>query len=839
MNTTRVNLDSRWQVQALVPAEANPALRLPQMPAEVPGCIHLDLQRAGIVPDPFNRLYERTVAWVDDTDWIYQTTFRLDSMPDGDVYFHFLGLDTIAEISLNGHDLGRTDNMFVDHEFDIRSLVQPGENTLAVSFRSARRVGRERLAEWAQRHEAPPVDAFLWDARSFVRKAQYMFGWDWGPVLISCGIWRPIELVHVPIARILRWHYDVSFDQRRAVVRIEVNVERAAGAYDAPLSVLATIAGAEPAEVRVPAGAGELALAIEIHLANPRRWSPHDPALYSLDLHMLSGQTEIDSRQARIGLRTIELLRKPDPDGNGEGFVFLINGEPLFCKGANWIPADSFPSRSYEDPGRLRPLLEAAREEGCNMLRVWGGGMYESDAFYDLCDELGILVWQDFPYACAYYPDDALTLQSAGDEARKAVRRLRVHPSLALWCGNNENYPMFVDDWHGLKPPRFLGEAIYESVLPQIVAEENPATPYWPGSAYGGKDPNSADYGDRHNWDVWHGEGVEGGDWTHYTEDRSRFCSEFGFASSCGLAAWNSCLAPADRRPDSLAVRWHDKTLKPDEVYIGYIERHLPPVRSLVDLVYYSQINQAEAMRCGVEHYRRIKGRCWGTLIWQLNDCWPVQSWSMIDSLGERKAAHYAAKRFYAPVLLSAVRHPDLVEIHLTSDLGVPLSGEVVVRLVYFDGTVLREERTPVSLRGNATGIAGYLSLAGLGVDCRDIYVHAVLRSGDPSIDAEAVSFLAEPRDLRLPDPQIHVTINDSARGQAVTLEARRFAAYVWLTAPDLPGLHWSDNFFHLRAGESRTVIVTLPDHADIRDLGRTLTVRTLNDSLPFARGDV
>ncbi|MBV9278757.1 MAG: glycoside hydrolase family 2 protein, partial [Chloroflexi bacterium] len=699
------------------------------------------------------------------------------------------------------------------------------------TFRSARRVGLERHAAWSAEHESMPSNHFLWSARSFVRKAQYMFGWDWGPILISCGIWRPVELVGVPTARLLDWRYDVRFDHGRAVVRVETAVERSSEAPDVPLTLVAACEGAAEARAEVPHGSGHVQVSLTLEIEQPRRWSPGDPHLYPLAQTLRSGDEVADERQARIGLRTIELIHEPDPDGQGEGFLFRVNGEDHFCRGANWIPADSFPARAYEDEARLRPLLTAAREAGFTMLRVWGGGLCESEVFYDLCDELGLLVWQDFPYACAYYPDDARALEVAAAEATAAVRRLRVHPSLALWCGNNENQQMFHDNWRGLNPPRFLGQAIYDAVLPEVVAREDPGRPYWPGSAYGGANPNSPDFGDRHNWSVWHGQGVEGGDWPHYAEDRARFCSEFGFASSCGPATWDTCLAPSDRAPTSPAVLWHKKTGKPYDVYLGYIERHFPPVRSLDDLIYYSQLNQAEAMRFGVEHYRRLKGRCWGTLIWQLNDCWPVQSWSMIDYLGNRKAVYYAARRFYAPVLLSPIRQGGALEVHLVNDLLAPVSGQLTLRLASFDGTIVQEETASVSLGANGAGGVTRLSLRDIPVDPRDLYVQASLSSGERQACVDAITFLAEPKDLRLPDPQLQTAVEETDQGPAVTLQTDRFAAYVWLAAPGLGRVQWADNFFHLLPGQQHTVPVIHPPGISVEEMRERLKVRILNPS--------
>lgn len=827
MKTTRTRIDSGWTVRPLPLPDMNPALELPPLPAQVPGQVHLDLHRAGVIPDPFYRLQERDVAWVDDTDWVYETVFHVDEVPDADVLLSFLGLDTIAAIHVNGEQVGAADNMFVPHEFSIHPLLRPGENTLQVTFRSARRVGRERHAAWSREHDSMPAHYFLWDARSFVRKAQYMFGWDWGPILISCGIWRPVELVTVPAARLLDWSYRPSLSEKGASIDVEVAVERAS-ARPGPLSVTVEVGG-RSATAALPAEEGRVCVSLTLAIDDPQLWSPENPVLYDLRLTVESGETLIDERQVRIGLRTVQLIRERDADGSGEGFLFRLNGENLFCRGANWIPADSFPARSYDNRDRLHALLFAAKEAGFNMLRVWGGGMYESDTFYDLCDELGILVWQDFPYACAYYPDDPGSLSVAAAEATAAVRRLRVHPSLALWCGNNENQEMFHDNWRGLNPPHFLGQAIYDTVLPRVVEEEDGSTPYWPGSSFGGENPSSQDIGDRHNWDVWHAKGESDGDWPNYARDRARFCSEFGFASSCSTAAWDTCLAPSDRSPTSPAVRWHDKTAKPYDIYLGYIERHFPSVRTLDDLVYYSQLNQAEAMKFGVEHYRRLKGRCWGTLIWQINDCWPVQSWSMIDSVGERKAVYYAAKHFYAPVLLSLVRDGEGFDVHLVNDRLEPVSGQVTLRLARFDGTILDEGTESVSVARNGAAKVARISLHGTPADSPDVYAHASLVTDDPRSCVENLAFLVEPRELRLPTPEVRTTVRETDRGPAVTLQAENFAAYVRLMAAGLEPLEWSDNFLHLLPGRSYTVTLGQGDTLDADTLRDHLQVRSFS----------
>ncbi len=848
--TQTQTLDTGWRVRE-VPPEGLPAHNtLPWLPATVPGCVHTDLMHAGVIPDPFVRLNEHGVAWVDERDWVYETTFTVDGPPPAHAFLKFHGLDTVAEIVLNGAVLGTTENMFFAHEFPVGGLLNPGENTLQVTFRAAMRVGAERQAAWdAEGNDTLPYHWDNWNARAFVRKAQYQYGWDWGPVLRGCGIWQPVELITVPVARITDWKHSVEFtEDGKAVVTVTVDVERMPGEentplhFDALLEKVGTPYGTNPPWVQagnrvVPTGEGIVTVSGVLTPTVTERWQPNgsgEAPLYNLSpfLTIPGRDGFVDSgKRAKIGLRTVALIHEPDADGKGEGFKFRVNGADLFIKGANWIPDHAFPSEITAE--RLFERIKQAADAGMNMLRVWGGGFYESDDFYKLCDEMGILVWQDFTYGCSYYPDTGHYADLARAEATAAVKRIRHHASLALWCGNNENQMMYDGNWTGTRPPRLLGDPLYLEVLPEMLAAEDPQTPYWPGSPYGGPDgnSNSADFGDCHNWDVWHGRG----DWVHYVENDSRFCSEFGFAAAPGMAAWDTCLALEDKTPDSAAVRWHDKTRKGYDTYLGYIALHFPALQTLEDLTYYSQCNQAEALKCGVEHYRRRKGRNWGTLFWQLNDCWPVQSWAVIDSEGEPRAAYYAAKRFYAPVLLSLVQDGDSVTAHVVNDTLLPLSGSVTLTVSTFDGDTLSEETASVSVDANAAASGPVFSLSAAAGRERDVFVHVRFTADDPAAVAENFLLLAEPKDLRLPAPGLTHSVADAGDDAlTITLTASRFAPYVWLRRTDsviLEGL--SDNFFHLRPGEARTLRLRRP--ADLWDhpfpaeaLRARLTVRTL-----------
>ena len=828
--TTVLPLNTGWRFTEVRPPGLSPNTALPWMPATVPGHVHDDLARAGVISDPFSRMQERGVGWVDEADWVYENTFTLET-PPANAFLRFEGLDTIAEIELNGEPLASTDNMFVEHEFAAGGRLKAGENTLRVTFRSALRVGRERRAAYAETGEdrlEPHRD--VWGPRSFVRKAQYMYGWDWGPELVSCGIWKGVSLVSVPVARITDWKYDTVFNEDgSATVNFEVTVERAPGQDDTPLTVEADpqFQGAGRSTTIVPTGARTTTATLTLSLADPPLWEPIGNGKRNntgLALTLKSGDARVDHYGAYVGLRTMALIREPDKDGKGESFKFRVNGKDVFIKGANWIPAHSFPSRSEVEEGdpQILRLLGRAKLAGINMLRVWGGGVYESDQFYTLCDRMGILVWQDFPYACAHYPDTGEYAEAARAEAVKAVRRLRNHPSLALWCGNNENQWLSAD-WPKSTPnARVLGSHLYDEVLPEVVRQEDPSTPYWPSSPFGGDEPNSQDCGDRHDWDVWHG----GGDYTKYLTDNSRFVSEFGFASSCGLKAWDSCLAPEDKHPYSNAVKWHFKTGIDYEKYIGFTAEHFPEPRTLEDLVYYTQLNQAEALKCGVEHWRRHKGRCWGTIVWQLEDCWPVQSWAVIDSAGEPKAAYYGMKRFYAPVLISLVRDGDVVRAHLTNDTNEPIKGKVTVRVETFRGERMEKETAIAFIPANGTAEVDAVNIVCAEGREDEVYVYARFRPEDDGPQAENYMFLAEPKDLHIADPSLTVEVSEKAGKFVVSLSAKRFTPYIWLRLTGDEVGEWSDNHFHLRPGKETTV--TLTTGLSLEEVRSRLVVRHL-----------
>jgi beta-mannosidase len=621
--------------------------------ATVPGHVHLDLADAGIIANPFERLHELGCQWVDEASWHYRTQFEFaqDPLLPRRV-LRFEGLDTVCRLYLNGKSIGFSDNMFVALEIDVSNDLVAGRNELLIEFDSAEQIGRQRRERYFLDEGLSSTTA-RFEPRAFVRKAQYMFGWDWGPRLVSVGIWQPLALVEYAM-RILH----VAVVQRHTgdgAVEIEFRSEREGSG-----EIYHFVEGfAEPIRD------GET-----LRIEEPRLWWPSTmgrPDLYRVTSVLANSRPRslsdiegaFDIREQRIGLRTLELVR--ERDAHGESFRFTINGHELYALGANWIPDDSFPSRI--DRERLRRQLLRARDLEMNMLRVWGGGLYETDDFYDLCDELGLLVWQDFPYACSYYPDDEAACDAARREASLAVRRLRNHACLAIWCGNNENQTMRDCAWDGatLHPERYHGERLYDGVLPEVLAELDPGRAYIASSPHGKDRANGGRDGDQHFWDVWHGRG----DWKHYLDSDARFCSEFGFASAPGREVWHTI----DPRNDLVSAplrdrtaQWHDKTGKGYAAFVGFVELHYPKHERLEDWYYYSQLNQRDALRFGIEHYRRSEF-CRGALIWQFNDCWPVQSWAVIDSAFRYKAAAFELRRLYAPLLASLERIGDVVRL--------------------------------------------------------------------------------------------------------------------------------------------------------------------------------
>ena len=817
----------KWKLDDYAPGEGRAAGAFEEnfdhtgwLDADVPGDVHTALISAGRIEDPFYDRNEEKCAWIEDREWWYRTTFQSPEEPlqaDERMRLVLHGLDTFATVWLNGEELGRHQNMFREAVFDVSTSLRPGENTLAVLFdRPLDHVGDEHPDQWGRNPE-----------RVSMRKAQFGFGWDWGPRLPTVGIWRPVELRRERRAHIRGVHFhtlEVDPTGGRAAVAVRAEAERFAteGRIEASITLTA------PDGERVSEGSltldGEgpdLAGTAYITVENPNLWWTHDlgqPALYGLKLDLRQEGDVLDSHESKVGIRTLELDQSPDPDEPGTRFFrFVLNGVPIFARGADLVPAHSFvgaiPHSRYEN------LISAARGANMNMLRVWGGGIYEHDAFYDLCDSLGLLVWQDFMFACAVYPEEpASFVAEVEEEARYQVRRLRSHPCLALLCGNNENQWIHDRTYWDRDDTTVPGALYYDEILPRVVAELDGRTPYWPGSPFGGDDHNDRRQGNVHNWEVWHGNvprqfgeeserdnAPESVSFLRYAEDLGRFISEFGMHASPVPETLHRTIPEDQLYHHSPSMDHHNKDdpkNKGDNLMLTVTG--LPG--DLDEYVDFSMISQAEGLKFALEHFRRRKPHCSGTLFWQLNDCWPVLSWSVLDYNGFGKAGYYYARRAYSPLLASFQALPDgSIELWLTNDTLSEIWDDVTVRLATFDGEKIWEEDHSVNVPPNAGRPAARWTAAQV-AGSPDRYLSV---SSNQERFPFNRHFFAAIKDLERGPVEPVVEISSRGGHQLVVrLGAPAYAYFVHLEVPH-EATHFSDNYFDLVPGEERTISVT------------------------------
>ena len=819
---TWIPLDGPWTLSA--PGE-------PDRPATVPGSVHTALLAAGRIPDPFVGDAERHLQWVGERDWTYRRTF--DVAPEvaaaAGVRLRAEGLDTLGTVRLNGQVLGAVDNMNRTWRWDVAGVLRAGENTIEVAFRSplsemAERTAERALPEWRGALEP--------DGRGYVRKAPCTFGWDWGPVLVTQGIWRSIGLEVVPVARLADVHVRQTHRAGRVELSIGCTVECVRDAALAVRCVVSHSGGDVARSSPVPVGGLSHAATVELAVDAPELWWPNGMGahpLYTVRVELEADGVGVDVWTRDIGLRTLRLVRQPD--AWGESFHFEANGVPFFAKGANWIPADALVTRVT--PEQTDALLQSAAEAHFNMVRVWGGGVYETDAFYDACDRLGLCVWQDFMFACSAYPsDDDAFLASVRAEAEDAVRRIRHHAALALWCGNNEIEQGLVGDaWTGDTMAWSDYDRLFNGLLPEVAAALDPDTDYWPGSPHSPgrrEDFNDPTRGDAHLWDVWHGK--QPFEW--YRTCEHRFCSEFGFQSFPELRTVEAYTEPADRNVTSYVMECHQRSPPGNALILHYLLDWFRLPTDFAQTLRLSQVLQGLAMQYAVEHWRRSMPRGMGTLYWQLNDCWPVASWASIDYFGRWKALHHLARRFYAPLLVSGVEDGPRVTLHVTSDRRQPVQGEVAWTLTDLDGAVVREGRQPVEAAPGANTEAGTLDFAAEveAHTARGLILWIELAVGGETVARNLVLF-ARPKHLALREPGIAWTVEAGAPGTArVTLAAERPA--LWATVELADADAWtSDNVLHLRPGAPQTIELRVPDGLTLRDVQARVRVQSLVDT--------
>lgn len=700
---------------------------------KVPGSVQADLIERNLLPHPYVGKNELKFRNLEERNWTYEREFTIDRIDEKMKYeLVFEGIDTVARIFLNGIFVGETMNMFMEYRFDVKDKLKVGSNILRVEMVSPVRYAKILENNFGR------LKLHSNTFRVYIRKAQYSFGWDWGPRIPVVGIWKD---VYIDV------HEDGELFGSTAYILDE----------DGPIHLTGYVRGIADdlekyvVEVRID---GEEKLMIPLKMEGNRHrfdgildeklelWYPRDlgePVLHEFEFNLLKEGKLIHSEKKKIGLRTVRVVR--EDDGEGESFIFEVNGEKIFTKGANWIPADSILSwlrdEDYEN------LVRMAHDANMNMLRVWGGGIYESDVFYNMCDELGIMVWQDFMFACAEYPDHLEWFRKlVNEEAEQIVIKLRHHPSIVLWCGNNENNWGF-DEWgfdtkvDGIN----LGNRLYLNDFPKICSREDPSTPYWPSSPYGGKKANSESAGDLHVWHVWSG----WVDFREYTNVRGKFVSEFGFQSAPSMETIRFFAKEEDMYPFSEVMLHHNKQVDGMERIMKFINSEFGLVVDFESIVYLSQLIQAEAIKTGVEHWRSRKYRTAGTLYWQFNDSWPVFSWSSVDYFKRPKALYYYTKRFYAPLLPLAIRK-DEVEIYVVNDLKKPIEGELTVEFWDVEGNMIDKRKIDAHIPADS-------SMKVMNVDGNGDFLHLILKCDGKMIENHLI--LRKFREIELRDPKI------------------------------------------------------------------------------------
>ncbi len=790
--------------------------------AEGPGTVHQDLLRHGMLPNPFYGKNEERIQWVEEEDWEYKTTFVVTAEQlkrDAAILF-FEGLDTYADVYLNGALLFRSDNMFTGYKHSVKQLLREGKNYLHIYFRSPI---RQTLPQWRSNGFDYPADN---DHRAerlsvFTRKAPYSYGWDWGIRMVTSGVWRPVSLYFQDVVSVEDYYVrQLTVSKELAKLAVELELKNLTPEFR---KVLVTVSWALPGgekkliEEEVQLNAGLTHLVVPVEIPAPELWMPNGwgkPVLYDFEVAVFDQKQVVARKNQRIGLRTVRVVKEKDIEG--ESFYFEVNGIPMFAKGANYIPSDAMlPAVTTE---RYRTLFKDIKEANMNMLRVWGGGVYEDDRFYDLADENGILIWQDFMFACTTYPHDPVFLSRVEAEAEYNIRRLRNHACLAMWCGNNEILEgLKYWGWSKKYTPevyKSMNEGyklLFQKLLPSLVEKWDNDRFYMHGSPYFANwgRPESWKVADSHNWGVWYGRKP----FSSLDEEIPRFMSEFGFQSFPEMKTIATFAAPEDYQVKSEVMNAHQKSSIGNDLILTYMKRDYVVPQKFEDFVYVGLVMQGWGMRRGFEAHRRNRPYCMGSLYWQLNDSWPVVSWSGLDYYGNWKALHYQAKRAFSPLLVDVVQEEETFQVWLMSDKLEDMDALTLeMQLTDFHGRQLKKEKHQVKVPANSSVLVLEQKLADWVVpsQCGQCYLLLTLKDKTGEKLFEEPHFFNAPRDLDLPDVSVIPKIKTMDGVCEVTLKSSGLAKDVFIEIP-FHGARFSDNFFDLLPGVARKIVISSP----------------------------
>ncbi len=804
-------LNGKWQFCSLKEKVYREAL--------VPGCNFLDLMRENVIDDPFIGLNEEKAKWVGETDWEYKRSFTVtkEELASDKIYLVCEMLDTLCDVFINNRKIARCENCHRLFSFEAGDYLFEGENEIKIIFFSP----VNYVTELSKTTAVPP-NSNGQNGIVFVRKPQCHFGWDWGPVLVPSGITRDIYLEFVSVAKIDHIEVKQNHHDGKVDVSFSLEIEKASKEeYDCTV----TLCHPNGTKQTVNAESGTFTV------KNPELWWTYELSgkdkqpLYTISAALSKNGEVLSEKEVKIGLRTIILDRSKDKYGSN--FRFILNGVPLFIKGGNFIPADSFVTRFNSE--KMDYLLQSARFSNFNLIRIWGGGYYESDLFYSKCDEMGILLWQDFAFACQPYPFfEARFLKNVKKEIEYNVKRLHTHPSLALWCGNNEIEAMS-GGWLNMRKYIKWTEIFFHDMLEGEVRKYDTLTPFIPGSPCGishNKGVNCDNVGDTHLWSVWHGLSSM----KQYRSRMTRFCSEFGFESLPDIKSIKTFATKEDYSLSSPVFTAHQKCNSGNDKMFYYIRTRFDLPRNFEHFVYLSQVTQLECIKDATEHWRRNKGRCNGAIYWQFNDCWPVCSWSSIDYYGNYKALQYGARHFNAPLSVSFEDTDDSAKIVVLNDLNC--AKELKAKYEIFDfanGTLKWEEKQlHVDALSNKTVFTLPLNLIRSEYNVKKTGIITTLYDGEEIISRKTL-LLKNEKDLSLPKAKL--TVNKKINGDKIeiTVTADAFARMVQVSC-DESMLPFSDNFFDLMKGESKTVTIALDKNTDAQKQLQSISAISLTD---------